>query len=67
MTKFWNKSSLDKLIDSYNKQIKKLEYDIILMALMNNDWNIDCYYKTIKNIRDKRKKLLLSYVKYAAD
>ena len=67
MTKFWNKSSLDKLIDSYNKQIKKLEYDIILMALMNNDWNIDSYYKTIKNIRDKRKKLLSSYVKYATD
>ena len=67
MKKFWNKRSLDKLIDSYGEQIKNLEHDIILRTLMSDDWHIDSYYKTIKDIRDKRKKLLSRYVDYAAD
>ena len=67
MKKFWNKKSLDKLIDSYNEQIKKLEYDIILKALINNDWHTDSYYKTIKDIREKRKKLLSRYIEYATN
>lgn len=62
---FWKKESLDKCIDNYNDQIRNLESDIILKALINDDIGIYSYYKTIKKIKLMRRQLLSKYNDYA--
>jgi|14BtaG_2_1085337.scaffolds.fasta_scaffold17389_6 hypothetical protein len=65
MKNFWNKDKLNSLINNYNNQIKKLENELIYRCLINNNWNIDSYFKTIKKIKKERNKLILRFSDYA--